>query len=121
MWKNVSGYKNFTKKLYYVILCIEMRGKPKTPQLKNKKERGKKMANEKKFNKLSETAEAVLKVVKEAGENGILFSEIKAKIEGANPSQLTALTKRGLITAKKEDAEIVKVVKSKVNRYTFNE
>lgn len=77
------------------------------------------MAKERKFPELSAVAKKVLAFMKENKE--ALFSDVKNAIPEANPSHMTALVKRNLLTAEKVEVKAVKVVKSKVNRYTANE
>lgn len=75
------------------------------------------MAN-KKVAPLSPKAKEVLEVLKEKG--SMTMQELTEHgVKDLNSSHLTALVNRGFISAEKVEKETVRVVKTKVNEYTF--
>lgn len=75
------------------------------------------MAN-KKLAPLSPKAKEILSTLKEKG--SMTLQELKETgIEDINPSHLTALGNRGLVSAEKVEKEVQVVTKRKVNVYTF--
>lgn len=70
--------------------------------------------------KLSEKALEVLEMLKDG--STVTVAELKERgVEGLNSAQLTALVKRGLVSAEKVTVEVPTVVKRKVNAYTVTE
>lgn len=70
---------------------------------------------------LSDGAREALVAVKDAGE-GVVFAELKEKgFDGLNSAHLTALVRRGFVTANKVKREFVQTVKREVNEYTVTD
>ena len=70
---------------------------------------------------LSAGALEVLEVLK-GSEPEITFAELKeGGLDGLNSAHLTALVRRGLVSAEMKQKEFTQVVKRKVNVYTITE
>lgn len=67
---------------------------------------------------LSPTATEVLEVLTKS-DAPLTLEEVKEFVPNANPSHLTALRNRGLVSSEKVTKEVPTVVKRKVNEYTF--